>query len=76
MKKHFTLMMLLAIAGSASAELVLKTTSKIRICPNVLTTSGKSIVYTEDNGVVTVYTPDFLVDKTFKIPGSTGFSVS
>lgn len=68
MKKHFTLMMLLAIAGSASAELVLKTTSKIRICPNVLTTSGKSIVYTYSNGEVTVYTPDFLVDKTFKIP--------
>lgn len=68
MKKKLTLMMLLAIAGSASAELVLKTTSEFRVCPNVLTTSGKSIVYTVSNDEVKVYTPDFLVDKTFKIP--------
>lgn len=67
MKKNLILV-LLAIAGSANAGLVLKTTGRTYVCPKGQTTSGKSIVYTVNNGEVTVYTPDFPVDKTFRIP--------
>ena len=68
MKKSITLMLLLAIAGSANARIVLKSEGRIYVCPKELNTSGKSIVYTQGDGEVTVYTPDFLVDKTFRVP--------
>lgn len=68
MKKSVTFMLLLAIAGSANAGIVLQSEKRIYVCPKELTTSGKSIVYTHGDGEVTVYTPDFLVDKTFKVP--------
>lgn len=70
MKKTISLVLLLAASSIANAELVLKG-NKLRVCPGVLTSSGKSVVFTVDNGddgEVTIYSPDFLVDKTFKLP--------
>ncbi len=68
MKKTITLMLLLVMAGSAHADLVLKTKGYLYVCPKVLTTSGKTIVYSRDNEGITIYTPDFFVDKTIKAP--------
>ena len=69
MKKTITLMLLLAMAGSANADLVLKSERNIRFCPGVFTKSGESITYLysdlKDKNDVTIYSPDFLVDKTF-----------
>ena len=68
MKKIATLMLLLAIAGSANADLVLKGTD-IEVCPGVLTKSGESVAYSQNGGVAYIYSPDFLVDKTITVPG-------
>ena len=73
MKKTLTFMLLLAIAGSTSADLVKKIeggSSYVSLCPGMFTTSGKTIVYTynENTGEVTLYTPDFEVDRTFTMP--------
>ncbi len=74
MKKTLTFMLLLAIAGSTSADLVKKVEGgndiRVSLCPGMLTTSGKAIVYTlnRSTGEVTLYTPDFEVDRTFTMP--------
>lgn len=74
MKKTITLMMLFAIAGSAKSDLVKKieggNSINVSLCPGMLTKSGKAIVYTynESSGEVTLYTPDFEVDRTFAVP--------
>lgn len=74
MKKTLTFMLLLAIAGSTSADLVKKVEGgndiEVSLCPGMLTTSGKTIVYTcnRSTGEVTLYTPDFEVDRTFTVP--------
>lgn len=70
MKRNIILMMLFAVASSMYADIVLKSDKSIRIIPNTLTTSGKTIVYSYDysDGEITVYTPDFLVDKIIKVP--------
>ena len=65
MKKITTLMLLLALAGSAKADLVLKAKGSIDVCPGLFTTSGNSVVHSINDNVVTIYTSDFLVDKTF-----------
>lgn len=78
MKKFATLMLLLAIAGSAHADLVLKTEKRsekdLNVVPNALTTSGKTVFYTlslssgEGKGDVTVFSPDNgFAPKTFNI---------
>lgn len=78
MKKFATLMLLLAIAGSAHADLVLKTEkggkNDFNVVPNALTTSGKTVFYTlrissgEGKGDVTVFSPDNgFAPKTFNI---------
>ena len=65
MKRNIILMMLFAVASSMYADLVLRSDNSLRVVPSVCTTSGKSIVYSfnYDNGEITVYTPEFLVDK-------------
>ena len=73
MKKTLTFMLLLAIAGSTSADLVKKVeggSGYVSLCPGMFTTSGKTIVYTYNvnTGEVTLYTPDFEVDRTFTMP--------
>ena len=73
MKKTLTFMLLLAIAGSTSADLVKKVEGgndiQVSLCPGMFTTSGKTIVYTySSTGEVTLYTPDFEVDRTFAVP--------
>ena len=74
MKKTLTFMLLLAIAGSASADLVKKVEGggdiEVSLCPGMLTTSGKTIVYTYNSstGEVTLYTPNLEVDRTFTMP--------
>ena len=74
MKKTITLMLLLAMASSTSADLVKKVEGgggiTVSLCPGMLTTSGKAIVYTynESSGEVTLYSPDFEVDRTFTVP--------
>lgn len=78
MKKFATLMLLLAIAGGAHADLVLKTEKggkhDFNVVPNALTTSGKTVFYTlsissgEGNGDATVFSPDNgFAPKTFNI---------
>lgn len=68
-------MLLLAIAGSTSADLVKKVEggngTEVSLCPGMLTSGGKTVVYTYDKstGEVTLYTPDFEVDRTFTVPG-------
>ena len=68
MKKSITLMLLFVMAISANAGLVLQTKGSLYVCPKVFNTSGKSVVYSRDEGVITIYTPDFLVDKTIIPP--------
>lgn len=70
MKRNITLMMLFVVASSMYADLVLRSDNSLRVVPSVCTTSGKSIVYSfnYDNGEITVYTPEFLVDKVIKTP--------
>jgi len=70
-------MLLLSIAGSANADLVLKTKGRkkdFNVVPNALTTSSKTVFYTlslyggEGNGDVTVFSPDNgFAPKTFNI---------
>lgn len=67
MKKSITFMLLLIMAGSVSADLVLKAKGGIGGCPSMFTRSGQPIVFSVDNDVVTVYTQDFLVDRTFTV---------
>lgn len=69
MKKSITLMLLFVMAISANAGLMLQTKGSLYVCPKVFNTSGKSVVYSfnRDEGV-TIYTPDFLVDKTIIPP--------
>lgn len=75
MKKTLTFMLLLAIAGSTSADLVKKIeggSGYVSLCPGMFTTSGKTIVYTcSSTGEVTLYTPDLEVDRNFTLPGYT-----
>ena len=63
-------MMLFAVASSMYADIVLKTNNSLKIVPKVCTTNERSIVYSynSDVGEITVYTPDFLVDKFIKAP--------
>lgn len=69
MKKSITLMLLFVMAISANAGLVLQTKGSIYVCPKVFNTSGKSVVYSiNGDESVTIYTPDFLVDKTIIPP--------
>lgn len=70
MKRNIILMMLFAVASSMYADLVLRSDNSLRVVPSVCTTSGKSIVYSFNyyNGEITVYTPEFLVDKVIKTP--------
>ena len=67
MKKTISMMLLLAMAGSAKSDLVLKTKGYFDVCPGLFTTSGNSVVHSinDNDNVVTIYTSDFLVDKTF-----------
>lgn len=70
MKKSITLMLLLMMTGSASADLVLKTEGRLSVVPKVLTTSGKSVFYSYDSyepQEVTVYSPDNFEPKTFNL---------
>ncbi len=70
MKRNLILVMLFVAASSLYAGIVLKSDKILEIVPSVCTTSGKSIVYeyNYDNGEITVYTPEFMVDKIIKIP--------
>lgn len=70
MRRNIILMMLFAVASSLYADIVLRSDNSLRVVPSVCTTSGKSIVYSfnYDNGEITVYTPEFLVDKVIKTP--------
>lgn len=67
-------MLLLAIAGSTSADLVKKVEggygTEVSLCPGMFTSSGKTVVYTYgwSTGEVTLYTSDFEVDRTFTVP--------
>ena len=74
MKKTITLMMLFAMVSSANADLVLNTKGNLYVCPGMFTTDGKAIVYSmnRNDNTVTIYTPDFLVDKSFT-PVNSGF---
>ena len=73
MKKIASLMLLLAMASSANADLVLKTEEdSLRFCPGVFSTNGASIAYSiskisrgKVGGDITIYNQDFLVEKTF-----------
>lgn len=67
-------MLLLAMAGSTHAELVLKNTNRFSVVPNVFTTSGKTVFYSggsetgdKTGGEVIVYSPDDFTPKTFRI---------
>lgn len=70
MKKTITIMLLLMMAGSVSADLVLKEKRGLYVCPNVLTKSGKGVVYAFDyeKNEITIYSSDFFVDKTIRVP--------
>ena len=70
MKKTISMMLLLAMAGSTKAGLVLKTEGHIDFCPGLFTTSGQTVVCSiSDDNEVTIYTQDFLVDRTFTCVG-------
>lgn len=68
MKKTITLMLLLAIAGSANADLVLqKMESSISVCPSLFSADGFSVAYSCDysTGDIIIYDQDFHVNKSF-----------
>lgn len=67
MKKILLSIALMVTVANVHADVVLKAPS-IKVCPKELTTSGKTITYTADDDKITVYTPDFLVDRTFTLP--------
>lgn len=71
MRKFTTIIMLLAVVGSANADFVLKVKSgegpRIRAVPKEFSINGQAIAFTEDDGEVTVYTSDFLIDRKFRI---------
>ncbi len=70
MKRNIILVMLFVASSSLYAGIVLKSDQILGIVPSVCTASGESIVYeyNYDNGEITIYTPEFMVDKIIKIP--------
>ena len=65
MKKIITLISLLIMAGSISADIVLKTKERLKCCPGMITKSGEAVVYQYSGNEITVYSLDFLVDRSF-----------
>lgn len=65
MKNTITFVMLFAMAVSMHADLVLKTKGFIEFCPSIFTISGTPVAYSFSENKATIYTSDFLVDRTF-----------